>query len=154
MDGKLSLNGALFQIEANNVRVADPDDPTLQAVTFSEKVRGSELTLNGHMTENWEINTGYTHLNAIIVNGINADTGLSEAGNKVPNVASNTYNLWTTYLTAGGWKLGTGVYVYGRRSASPDNSASMAGYALWNLMAYLSTVQAFQFTTESRQRDQ
>ena len=135
LGGKLSLNGALFQIQADNVRVADPDDPTLQAVTFSERVRGLELTLNGRITQNWEINTGYTHLNALIVNGVNADTGLSEAGNKVPNVASDTYNLWTTYMPTSDWKLGTGVYVYGPRYASPDNSASMAGYALWNMMA-------------------
>ena len=135
LGGKLSLNGALFQIQADNVRVADPDDPTLQAVTFSERVRGLELTLNGRITQDWEINTGYTHLNALIVNGTNADTGLSEAGNKVPNVASDTYNLWTTYTPTDAWKLGTGVYVYGPRFASPDNSASMAGYALWNMMA-------------------
>lgn len=132
---RLALNGALFQIDADNVRVADPDDPTLQAVSFSERVRGLELTLNGRLTDNWEINTGYTHLNAIIVNGVNSDTGRSEAGNRVPNVAADTYNLWTTYTPADAWKLGSGVYVYGPRAASPDNSASMAGYALWNLMA-------------------
>ncbi|MDD4914321.1 MAG: TonB-dependent siderophore receptor [Methylococcales bacterium] len=133
-NGRLSLNGALFQIQADNVRVADPDDPTLQAVSFSERVRGLELTLNGQLTPNWDINTGYTHLDAEIVNGVNQDTGLSEAGNKVPNVASDTYNLWTTYTPLDGWKLGTGLYVYGPRFASPDNSASMAGYVLWNMM--------------------
>ena len=134
LDGRLSLNAALFQIEADNVRVADPDDPTLQAVSFGERSRGVELTLNGRISQNWEINTGYTHLNALIVNGINADTGLSEAGNKVPNVASDTYNLWTTYALLDELKLGSGVYVYGPRFASPDNSAQMAGYALWNMM--------------------
>ena len=133
-DGRISLNSALFQIQADNVRVADPDDPTLQAVSFSERVRGLELTLNGKLTPAWDITTGYTHLNAIIVNGVNQNTGLSEAGNKVPNVASDTYNLWTTYSLFADWKLGTGVYVYGPRFASPDNSASMAGYVLWNMM--------------------
>jgi len=135
LNGKLSLNGALFQISANNVRVADPDNPSLQAVSFSERSRGLELTLNGHLTSDWEINTGYTHLNAIIVNGIDANTGLSEAGNKVPNVAGDTYNLWTTYTPTDELKLGTGLYCYGPRYASPDNSAKMAGYALWNMMA-------------------
>jgi catecholate siderophore receptor len=134
LNGKLSLNGALFQIQADNVRVADPDDPTLQAVTFSERSRGLELTLNGRITQNWEINTGYTHLNARIVNGIDSNTGLSDTGNRVPNVANDTYNLWTTYMPNDDWKLGTGLYVYGPRFASPDNSASMAGYALWNIM--------------------
>ncbi|WP_347985809.1 TonB-dependent siderophore receptor [Methylomonas sp. AM2-LC] len=134
LNGKLSLNGALFQLQADNLRVADPNDPTLQAVTFGERVRGLELTLNGRITQNWEINTGYTHLNALIVNGINTDTGLSEVGNKVPNVASDTYNLWTTYTPTDSWKVGSGVYVYGPRYASPDNSARMAGYALWNMM--------------------
>ncbi len=134
LNGKLSLNGALFQIQADNVRVADPDDPTLQAVTFNERSRGVELTLNGRITSDWEINTGYTHLNALIVNGIDANTGLSDAGNKVPNVASDTYNLWTTFTPTSEWKLGSGLYVYGPRYASPDNSTKMAGYMLWNMM--------------------
>lgn len=130
LQGMLSLNGALFQIEANNVRVADPDDPTLQAVTFSERVRGLELTLNGRLTPNWEINTGYSHLNAIIETG----TDPTEAGKNVPNVASDTFNLWTTYSPLRNWKVGTGLYAYGPRYASPDNSTSMAGYMLWNMM--------------------
>ena len=88
LKGKLSLNGALFQISADNVRVADPDNPTLQAASFSERVRGLELTLNGRITPNWDITTGYTHLNPLIVNGMNPNTGLSEIGNKVPNIAA------------------------------------------------------------------
>ncbi|MGD0960370.1 MAG: TonB-dependent siderophore receptor [Methylomonas sp.] len=134
-DGRISLNAALFQIQADNVRVSDPDDPTLQAVTFSERSRGLELTLNGKLTKNWEINTGYTHLNAIITNGVDHNTGLSDDGNKVPNVAADTYNLWTTYMPLPDLKLGSGLYVYGPRFGSPDNSVSMAGYALWNMMA-------------------
>ncbi len=143
LKGKLSLNGALFQITADNVRVADPDNPTLQAASFSERVRGLELTLNGRITSNWDITTGYTHLNALIVNGTDPNTGLSEIGNKVPNIAADTYNLWTTYMPTDALKLGSGLYIYGPRYASPDNSASMAGYMLWNMMASYQLSQHF-----------
>ncbi len=134
LGGRLSLNGALFQIQAANVRVADPDDPTLQAVSFSERVKGVELTLNGRLSEHWEINTGYTHLQALISQGVTI-SGANESGNQAPNVPGNTFNLWTTYAPATEWKLGSGLYFYGKRYASTDNSTSMPSYMLWNLMA-------------------
>jgi outer membrane receptor for monomeric catechols len=110
-------------------------------VTFSERVRGVELTLNGKLTRNWEINTGYTHLDPKIVSG----TDPTEVGKTVPNVARNTYNLWTTYSPIHDWKVGTSLYVYGPRYASPDNSASMAGYMLWNMMTSYQLNDYFNF---------
>ena len=130
LKGMLSLNGALFQIEADNVRVADPNDPTVQAASFNQRVRGLELTLNGRLTRNWEINTGYTHLAATIVAGTEPD----EVGKVAANIPSNTFNLWTAYTPFRGWKVGAGVYAYGARYASPDNTTNMPGYMLWNAM--------------------
>jgi catecholate siderophore receptor len=124
LDGLLSLTAALFNTEMTNARIADPLNPSLQALAGTERVNGFELGVQGRLSENWEIVAGYTYLDPTAV-------GLAGAGvhGPIPNTAHNQANIWTTYDFDGGIKAGTGLNYVGMRRAGTDN-ASMPGFIL------------------------
>lgn len=46
-----------------NGTVTDPNNPE-NAIITGTKTRGLEIQLVGYVTEEWQINAGYSHLNA------------------------------------------------------------------------------------------
>ena len=131
LGGMLSVTGALFDTEMTNARIADPLNPSLQALAGDLHVRGAELGVAGNITENWEVLAGYTYLDG-------SSEGLFGAGVKGPisNTAHDQANLWSVYDFDGGWKIGGGVNYLGRRAAFKDASgvAHAPGYVTFDAM--------------------
>ncbi len=93
LDGKLAVTGALFDASLKNARISDPDDPTIQAVVFDQRVKGEEIGVQGYLTDKWEIYSGYTHLG----DRITKTTDPLALGKFAPNTPNNAFSLWTAY---------------------------------------------------------
>src|SRR5262249_37761411 len=55
LDGKLSLSGAVFQIEKTNLRITDPTNSTVSILDGIARVRGIELGVVGQLTDKWSV---------------------------------------------------------------------------------------------------
>ncbi len=96
LSGRLSLTGAVFQIETRNARITQTDGSIAQV--GEKRLRGLEIGLSGSITDKWDIFGGYTYLDAILVKngGAGAAAGLLD-GLPFPNTPKDSLSLWTTY---------------------------------------------------------
>lgn len=128
-DGLL-LTGAVFRTEVDNAQTNDPDNPTITVLNGNERVDGFELQVKGHLTERWEILSGYTYLDGrTLASGTAADVGKA-----MPNVARDSLNLWSEYRLPDGWEIGGGGNWLSRRFADSAETAYVPGYVVWNAM--------------------
>ena len=130
LESGLSTTVALFDTEMTNARIADPLNPSLQALAGNERVMGFEFDVQGHISEAWEITAGYTHLDPHSYGLVAANTD-----GTIPNTAHNEANLWTTYRLDARFKLGTGLNYLGRRPGDAGGTQSAPGYVTWDAMA-------------------
>ena len=63
LNGRLSLNAAIFKSKMNNARVTAPDG-TSQNVGRKE-LKGLELGFSGKLTNAWQVFGGYTYLDGV-----------------------------------------------------------------------------------------
>jgi catecholate siderophore receptor len=137
LDGMLAITAAVFNTQMTNARITDPLNPSLQALSGTEKVNGFEIGAQGRITEHWEVVAGYTYLDPTAI-------GLAGAGvhGPVPNTAHNQANLWTTYDFDDGFKAGTGLNYIGMVRAGTDAGTvpgtiqipTVPGYVTWDAM--------------------
>jgi catecholate siderophore receptor len=130
LDGQLELTGAIFDTRVKNVRISDPDDPTVQDAPFDQEVKGLELGLNGYITEIWEVSAGYSHLH----DKITESSDPLSVGNYAPNTPHDSFNLWTTVEPVKAWTLGAGFTAVSFRYADTENTAGVPSYVVFNAM--------------------
>lgn len=103
---KLLVSGDIFEEWHKNVPVyLSPDDSTYVQVGET-KVRGAELSANGSITENWNVNAGYSYLHARVTSGNYYDS----TSEQLPNTPENTFSLWSTYRVLAPLTIGGGAY--------------------------------------------
>jgi len=132
LGGMLSATAALFDTEMTNARIADPTNPSLQALSGDLHERGFEAGAAGSLTTHWELLAGYTYLD-----GSSQGVFGTNVKGPIPNTAHNQANLWTTYDFDSGWKIGAGANYLGRRAAFKDPAGMVAevpGYVTWDAM--------------------
>src|SRR5580704_177696 len=61
-NNRLALTGAVFRAEKDNARVPDPTNAVLNVLAGDFRVDGFELGATGRITENWQIQAGYSYL--------------------------------------------------------------------------------------------
>jgi TonB-dependent siderophore receptor len=93
--------------------------------------RGIELAALGHVTAQWQLNAGYTYLNAKIA----GDTDAAIVGSTELFQPSRTASLFTTYTSASGFlrgfSAGVGVrYVGSVRTAYDESTRDIPSYGL------------------------
>ena len=125
------MTGALFDTRVKNVRISDPDDPTVQEAPFDQEVKGIELGASGYLTDIWEITANYTHLN----DKITASSDPLSVGRFAPNTPHDGVNVWTTVEPASGWTVGGGFTAVSHRYADTENTAGVPQYLVFNAMA-------------------
>jgi len=122
LDGMLSLTAALFNTEMTNARIADPNNPGLQALSGTERVNGFEFNAQGRLTPNWEIVAGYIYLDATAKGLAGVDASGNPIPGPIPNTAHNQANLWSVYDFDEGFRIGAGLNYLGRVNAGTDNA--------------------------------
>jgi catecholate siderophore receptor len=130
LNGSATLTGALFDTHVSNVRNSDPDDPTVQDAPFDQRVKGLELSIDGHLTEIWELTAGYTHLD----DKITASSDPLSVGKLAPNAPHDAFNLWSSVQLTAAWEFGGGLTAVSHRFADADNSAAVPAYVVLNAM--------------------
>jgi catecholate siderophore receptor len=131
LNGRIELTGVLFDTHVKNVRISDPDDPTVQEAPFDQVVKGVELGASGYLTDIWEITANYTHLN----DEITESTDPLSVGRFAPNTPHDGVNVWSTIEPAKAWNLGGGFTAVSHRYADTENTAGVPQYVVFNAMA-------------------
>jgi catecholate siderophore receptor len=126
-DGKLSLTSALFNIQKTNARSLV--SPGVYQLDGDVRVTGFEVGAAGHITRNWQLIGGYTHLNPSIVKASAAD---GTQGKVLANTPRNSATLWSTYNLTPQWEVGGGFTYLSERYASNTNVVSADGYVRWD----------------------
>ena len=128
-DGKAAFNAAVFQIEKTNARTRElTTDPF--TLTGAQEVRGIELGLSGHITDNWAVFGSYTHLDSEITDSANP----AEEGNEIGNTPSDTLNLWTTFVVVKNLEVGLGAQYLSERTVSNTVTTELEDYWLYEAM--------------------
>jgi catecholate siderophore receptor len=138
LNRRLTLTGAVYQIQKANVREVNPNNPLTDILAGNYRMRGLELSATGHLTDSWEIFAGYAYNDAVVV----ASPNPLEVGHVPPNAPRHTLSAWTEYyLPWHGLEVGGGIsYVSSRAASSTPVTGSHTietapGYWTMQLMA-------------------
>jgi catecholate siderophore receptor len=125
--GDLSLRASLYKTIKHWERETDVLTAAANPIrTKKRHTDGFELETAGRITENWEIFSGIALMDAQIDEVAPAYQNASGAtvaaksdlyvGKRPPNATDYTFNVWTTYKLANGWKVGGGAEGKGDRA--------------------------------------
>jgi len=113
--GRLSLTGAVFQTTKLNAREPDPDNPTLNVLAGTQRVRGEEAQIHGRVSGRWSILASYAHLDGKVVG---SQYYPAAVGARLANVPADSFNFWSEHRLPGKWELALGGNYVSSRTAS------------------------------------
>ena len=130
---KLTLATAVFQTQRNNVKSANPAVPGTFVQTGEQRVRGTEVSLQGDVRPDWHVFGGYAYMDARVVQPFNSNTTATTAslvppGNKVGLVPENTLSFWNKFDFNAGWAAGLGVIYQGASYTSYTNTVKLPAF--------------------------
>ncbi|GLQ87965.1 TonB-dependent receptor [Dyella flagellata] len=127
LDDMLGVNAALYKLEQTNARTqTSSGEYTLNG---NIRVRGAELGVVGHLTDHWQVFSGYSYMDGKIVKALDGTQG-----NVPANTPRNTFTAWTTYTFAQHWEAGGGPTYMSQRYAANTDKTSVGGYTRWDAM--------------------
>jgi catecholate siderophore receptor len=126
-NGKLTVRGALFRTNRENVQEPDPTNSAVDVLAGNQRVDGAEGVIQGHLTDRWEIVTSYTFLHSETVNSAITEKNYpASIGLPLQNVPQNLFNLWTEYRPTRRLEVGGGGNFVGERDANSTTLTSLA----------------------------
>jgi len=127
LDDMLGINAALYKLEQTNARTqTSSGEYTLDGTI---RVRGAELSAVGHITDHWQIFSGYSYMDGKIVKALDGTQG-----NVPANTPRHTLTAWSTYTFAEHWEAGGGPTYMSQRYAANTDETSVGGYTRWDAM--------------------
>lgn len=127
---KLLLTGALYSTTVTNDLVQDPTNPAVYYQIGKKRVQGIELNAVGRITDNWAVSTGFTTMNASVVDGpAVAKDGTSDLA-YTPKTA---FTAWTTYHLPFDLTIGGGARYSGEMKRGTDSALGTPAFteAYW-----------------------
>ncbi len=148
LDGRLSATLSYFDLTKQNLAVADPVDPNISVAIGEAESRGFEFDIAGQLAPGWSVIGGYAYMPFAEItkdsqqefdsDGNVIGTNAGRTGNRLFLAPKHQITLWTTYqIQSGnlrGLKFGAGVVGVSERQGDPDNSYTLPGYGVLNLM--------------------
>lgn len=119
---RLQFTGALFMLDRENQFVTTTNGQVGQL--GQTRTEGGELTLSGHLTNDWEVVAGYGYQTAEVTTG-----SAATQGKEVALVPRHTFSLWNKYHFLPQWAAGVGVISRSEMYANIDNTVTLPGYA-------------------------
>ena len=133
LNGKLNASVAYFNIHQKNVLTDDPNDSNeLKKQGANQRSQGVELEVTGRILPNWQINAGYSFI----------DANLKENGEKYrkENTPKHRFNIWTRYDETRGalqnFGIGIGGNYVGEKIAWIDRSLTVPSYMVVDAAVY------------------
>ncbi|PXW17644.1 TonB-dependent receptor [Paraburkholderia caballeronis] len=123
LDKRLSLTGALFQIDTTNARVTLPNNE--YAMVGGKRVQGLELGVAGKLTNKWQVFGGYTYLHSELRDNGKTTT---DNGHEFPNTPRNSLSLWTTYDVLPQFTIGGGAFYMSQVFGDTANVHAVPSY--------------------------
>ncbi len=139
MDGNLAFRTALYHAVKDWERSTDLDASANDSLlTRKRESDGIEFELAGRITDNWEVFSGVSFINAKILEASPTAINDDAVGQMPRNTPRRTANLWTTYNIGWGFKVGGGVEYKSERSAFVPsrgyNPNFVPSYVRWDAM--------------------
>ncbi|MGB5885353.1 MAG: TonB-dependent siderophore receptor [Acinetobacter venetianus] len=128
---RANLTAAIFRTEKQNTRIQI--DPTTTANAGESKVDGFEVSLNGKITNKWDISAGYSYLDSEITKA--AYNAIAQEGKPLPFVAKNSATLWSTYRVLPSLTIGAGAEYRDRVYVNTTAPKFLPTYTIYNAMA-------------------
>jgi catecholate siderophore receptor len=139
---KLTVRGALFRTDRENVLEPDPSDSSIDVLAGNQRVDGAEAVIQGRLTDRWELLSSYTFLHSEVLNSaVTLADYPASIGMPLQDVPQNLFNLWTEYRLPRGFEVGAGSNFVGARDANSTTLTSLAlletapQYLTFNAMA-------------------
>ncbi|WP_457969384.1 TonB-dependent receptor [Acinetobacter calcoaceticus] len=130
-NNRANLTAAVFRTEKQNTRIQI--DPNTTANAGKSKVDGFEISLNGKITDKWDVSTGYSYLDSEITEA--AYNAVAQEGKPLPFVAKNSATLWSTYRVMPQLTLGAGVEYRDQVFVNTTAPKYLPTYTIYNAMA-------------------
>ena len=130
---KLTLSGALFRNDRDDVRVADPVNAGQFVKTGQQRTEGVELGLQGELMRNWQVYGGAAFLDGRITRPISTGTTAAvativPAGNRIGLVPQRTFSLWNKFNHGEGWGSGVGIIHQSSSFTSFTNTVTLPAF--------------------------
>ena len=114
----LAFTAAAYQLDRNNVAVADPNDSTRLILIDGQRTKGIELAFTGNVTDSWSIVGSYAYQDGELLSDQSA-TLLK--GATLAQVPKNTFALWNRYDFTPAWGVGLGIVYRDEILAATEN---------------------------------
>jgi catecholate siderophore receptor len=129
----LTLSGAIFRTDRDNVRVADPANPGFFVNTGQQRTDGYEIGLQGDVTKSWQVYGGYAHLNGRTTKPVTTGTtatvaSIIPAGSKLGLVPEDTLSVWNRVRFNENWSAGLGVIHQSSSFATISNTVTLPAF--------------------------
>ena len=141
LGGDLAFRAALYHATKDWERNTDLDTAANNPVlTRKRESNGLELELAGRLTDNWEVFSGLSLIDAEIIEVAPSNGNVNFIGKMPRNTPKKTFNLWTTYQLPYGFKIGGGMeYKSQRYGGAPTGTAAfnpnwVPSYTRWDAM--------------------
>lgn len=142
LNGRLSLNAAVFQSKMNNARVTTPDGSSQNV--GRKKLKGLELGFSGKLSNAWQVFGGYTYLDGVVADNGYLNVGTTASpnyvvspynGNVFPTTPKHSASLWTSYAFNKEFSAGIGMNYVDKVYANINNTKYAPSYTRFDAMA-------------------
>ncbi|KMO23001.1 TonB-dependent receptor, partial [Methylobacterium indicum] len=135
-DGRLSLTGAAFRVERQNVLTADPNNSGFSIAAGAVRSQGFEFTAAGQLSPSVKVLAGYVFADAVVTKD-----NVLPVGAPLINVPRHSGSLLAVYeAQEGPWKgfgIGGGARAVGERAGDANGGAfRLPGYIAVDALAY------------------
>ena len=148
LNGALSVNAALFNLQRTNIKNTDPSNPALSINAGTQRTNGLELSVNGRLPYRWDISGGYSYMDGEMlqsvakVNSQQIPVMAVPALGKVPSLTPrHSAFLWGMKTFDDGFKAGGGLSYVGERFTSLTNLVTLPAYLTADLATSYSQKQ-------------
>ncbi|WP_342149209.1 TonB-dependent siderophore receptor [Methylorubrum sp. SB2] len=136
LDGRLSLDAAVFDIRRTNVATTDPLNVNAFVAAGEIRSRGFDLSVAGYLAPGWRVFGTYTHADAEVTRDQTIPVGT-----RLANVPTNSLAVQSVYEFQGGDLRGLGLgggltYVGARNAGTAFPTFRLPEYTTLNLISY------------------
>jgi catecholate siderophore receptor len=123
-----------------NAREQDPTNSLLYVLAGNQRVSGLEVDVRGHLTNRWELLSGYAYMDS---REVSSQYYPKAVGYPLANVPKNSFDFWSEYHLPHHFEFGAGANYASSRTASStvplDPTTGLIkevpGYWVFNAMA-------------------
>ncbi len=131
---RLLYTAAVYDLKRTNVPLPDPNNAGFFILSGSNRIRGFETELNGHVTEEWQSKLGYANTDARVTSDTSATI---VAGNIIQLVPLHQFSWWNRYQFDPMWAAALGAIYFSNSFATSDDTVKLPGFVRFDGAIYV-----------------